>query len=225
MPNTVYESKTVRLLDGTELYIIPLKIKYLREFMEEFKLVQSAENGDDSLDHLIECVRISMKQFCPTIKTKEQVEDSMDVDTLYTILDIAAGIKMNKNSSEEIQDQAKKSGPTWDEMDIVALESEVFLLGIWKDYNELEESLSMEELVVTLNAKRDSDYQDKKFAAAMQGVDLDKQSGKNDEWEQMKARVFSKGQAKDGDDILAYQGANAQKAGFGIGMGIEYERL
>jgi hypothetical protein len=57
----------------------------------------------------------------------------------------------------------------------------------------------------------------------MQGVDLDKNSGKGNEWEDMKARVFSKGAAKDGNDILALQGANAERAGFGIGMGLDYE--
>jgi hypothetical protein len=39
----------------------------------------------------------------------------------------------------------------------------------------------------------------------------------------MKARVFSKGQATDSKDVLALQGATAQKAGFGIGMGLDYE--
>ena len=64
---------------------------------------------------------------------------------------------------------------------------------------------------------------EKKFIAAMQGVDLDAGSGSQKEWEDMKARVFSKGQATDGNDILAYQGATASKAGFGVGMGIDYE--
>ena len=61
--------------------------------------------------------------------------------------------------------------------------------------------------------------------AAMQGVDLDKQSGKSDAWEEMKARVFSGGQASDSKDIVALQGFNAQKAGFGIGMGLSYEKV
>jgi hypothetical protein len=41
----------------------------------------------------------------------------------------------------------------------------------------------------------------------------------------MKARVFSGGKATSGNDVLALQGANAQRAGFGIGMGIGYEDL
>ena len=114
---------------------------------------------------------------------------------------------------------------SWEDLDLAKLESEVFLLGIWKDYMELEASLSMPELMATIAVIRDLDYQEKKFLAAIQGVDLDKNSGKQDEWENLKARVFSKGKTSDGNDVLALQGANAQKAGFGIGMGLDYEDL
>jgi hypothetical protein len=41
----------------------------------------------------------------------------------------------------------------------------------------------------------------------------------------MKARVFSRGQTSDSNDILSLQGPAAKKAGFGIGMGIEYEKI
>ena len=79
--------------------------------------------------------------------------------------------------------------------------------------------------MATLKIKRDLDYSNKKFLAAMQGVDLDKSSGKSDAWEDMKARVFSGGAATNGKDIIALQGINAQKAGFGIGMGLTYEKI
>jgi hypothetical protein len=83
----------------------------------------------------------------------------------------------------------------------------------------------MQELTAILEEKREQDYQHKKFLAAMQGVDLDAQTGKTNSnaWEDLKARVVSKGKARDGNDILALQGVNAQKAGFGIGMGLDYE--
>jgi hypothetical protein len=81
------------------------------------------------------------------------------------------------------------------------------------------------ELMATLNSKRELDYAEKKFLAAIQGVDLDKNSGKQNEWEEMKARVFSGGQAANANDITALQGVNAQKAGFGIGMGMSYQKI
>jgi len=229
MATTVYKNKIIKLVDGTELDIVPLKIKYLREFMEAFEDVKTAKDDDEAIDFLVECVRITMKQYYPDIKlTKSDVEDSLDLPTIYTVLDISAGIKINQKSEETVKDQATDSGSNWSELDLAKIESEVFLLGIWKDYRELEESLSMPELIATLSSRRELDYQEKKFLAAIQGVDLDAQSGSSKgqkEWEDMKARVFSQGKAKDGNDILALQGQNARSAGFGIGMGLDYEDL
>jgi hypothetical protein len=229
MATTVYKNKIIKLVDGTELEIVPLKIKYLREFMEAFEYVKTAKNDDEAIDFLVECVRITMKQYYPDIKlTKSDVEDSLDMPTIYTVLDISAGIKINQKSEETVRDQATDSGSSWSELDLAKIESEVFLLGIWKDYRELEESLSMPELIATLSSRRELDYQEKKFLAAIQGVDLDAQSGESKgqkEWEDMKARVFSQGRTKDSNDILALQGQNARSAGFGIGMGLDYEDL
>ena len=229
MATTIYKSKVVYLFDGTELEIIPLKIKYLREFMLTFNNIKNTKNDDDAIGILIECVRICMKQYYPKISgTVKNVEDSIDMPTVYKVLDAAAGIKINKKLEEPVKDQAIGSGQTWETLDLAKLEAEVFLLGIWKDYQELETSLSMPELMATLEVIRELDYTEKKFLAAIQGVDLDKESNKDKgqkEWEDMKARVFSKGKTIDGNDILALQGPNAQKAGFGIGMGLDYEDL
>lgn len=226
MATTIYQSDNVTLLDGTELYLTPLKIKYLREFMESFEFVRTSGDDDQAIFFLVDCARVAMKQYCPRIKTVEQLEDLADIKTIYKIIDIAANIKINK-PDQEVKKQATQSGQTWETMDLAKLESEAFLLGIWKDYEELESSLSMPELTAILEAKRENDYNEKKFFAAIQGVDLDKQSGRSEQnpWEAMKARVF--GQAKGGDpnDVTALKGLNAQKAGFGIGMGLGYQDL
>lgn len=227
MATKVYDTAYVSLIDGTELYLTPLKIKYLRGFMEAFEDVKSTNSDEDAIHSLVECARIAMKQYYPTIKTIEDVEDSFDLQTVYTILDIAGGIKIEESSEEPVKEQAVESGSSWETFDLLSLESEAFLLGIWKDYEELESSLSLPELVEIVNTKRDLDYNEKKFLAAMQGVDLDKESGKSkneiDPWEAMKARVFSGGQSVDPDDVVSLQGVNAAKAGFGIGNGLSYE--
>jgi hypothetical protein len=229
MATTLYNTQTIHLFDGTELEIIPLKIKYLREFMEVFENIKDAKGDDEAIGVLVECVRICMKQYYPVISnTVNQIEDNIDMPTVYKILDTSAGIRINKKSETPVKDQAIDSGQTWENLDLAKLESEVFLLGIWKDYQELETSLSMPELMATLEVSRELDYTEKKFLAAIQGVDLDKnsESGRGQkEWEDMKARVFSKGQSLDSNDIVSLQGSMAQKAGFGIGMGLDYEDL
>lgn len=229
MATEIYKIEKIQLVDGTEVELIPLKIKYLREFMSVFNAIRVTKNDQEAILILSECARICMKQYHPEIsKTIGLLEDSLDLPTVYKVLNVAAGIKVDKKSEEPVKDQATSSGSTWDSLDLAKLESEAFLLGIWKDYQELEESMSMPELMATLSSKRELDYEEKKFLAAIQGVDLDAQSGGSrgqKEWEDMKARVFSGGQTADSNDILALQGPAAQKAGFGIGMGIDYDDL
>ena len=224
MATTIYESGFISTIDGVELYITPLKIRYLRDFMVKFEDVKVADNDNDAITALAECGLITMKQYFPAITSMEEFEDSFDMPNIYKLLKLSAGIDVKPEKQESVKEQATESGSSWETLDLAQLESEVFLLGIWKDYEELETSLSMPELVATLESKRDLDYQEKKFLAAMQGVDLDEQSGKKNAWEEMKARVFSGGQAADANDIMAYQGANAAKAGFGIGNGLSYEK-
>jgi hypothetical protein len=228
MATTVYNSEFISLFNNKTIEIIPLKIKYLREFMIAFDAVKDTQTDDESISVLVECVRICMKQYCPEISSSiDDVEDNLDMPTIYKVLEVAAGIKINKSSEEPVKAQAEK-GNTWGELDLAKLESEVFLLGIWKDYQELELSLSMPELMATLEISRELDYSEKKFLAAIQGVDLDKETGQSrgqQEWEDMKARVFSKGQANDSNDVLSLQGPKAKQLGFGIGMGLDYENL
>jgi len=82
----------------------------------------------------------------------------------------------------------------------------------------------MPELVAILEAKAEADYQERKFLAALKGVDLDQQSGASqNKWEEMKARVYSGGKTTNPNDRLALQGDAARRAGFGIGNGLDYE--
>lgn len=229
MATTIYNTQIIELFDGTQLEIIPLKIKYLREFMIAFEGIKETRNDDDTMQVLVKCARICMKQYYPEISNSvEQIEDNLDMPAIYKILEVAAGIKINKASEEPVKDQAEKSGETWETLDLAKLESEVFLLGIWKDYQELEKSMSMPELLATLEVSRELDYSEKKFMAAIQGVDLEAQSQPEkgqQEWENLKARVFSKGQTNDANDVLSLQGPKAKSLGFGIGNGLDYEDL
>ena len=223
MATKIYESGQVELLNGVIVEAVPLKIKYLRELMDAFELVKNSDGDDEAMTNLALCASITLKQYCPEFYP--EAEDLCNMPIVYQLLNYAAGIKVNKDSDESIKKQAVDSGSSWEELDLAKIESEVFLLGIWKDYQELEANISMPELVATLASIRDLDYQEKKFLAAIQGVDLDGETNKDKgqkEWEDMKARVFSGGKATDSNDVLALQGVNAQKAGFGIGMGLDY---
>lgn len=231
MPTKIYDIQELELIDGTVLEMSPLKIKYLREFMEKFELIKQCKTDEESISVLVECVRISMKQFHPVLKTKEDVEDHIDLPTVYKIIDICAGVKMNKKEETEEdvpQPKPKNKDNSWENLDLVKLESEIFVLGAWKNFDELESNISMPELMAILESIRELDYNEKKFLAAMQGVDLDESKNKNepDPWEAMKAKVAAQASGignGDPNDILSYQGNKAAQNGFGIGMGLDYE--
>lgn len=229
MATEIYKTKNIYLFDGTEIEIMPLKIKYLREFMDAFSHIKQTRNDDEAMQVLVECARIAMKQYYPEISSSiEDLENNIDLPTVHEILDIAGNIKIGGDEDSDVKTQVQKGdpGPSWEDFDLAKLESEVFLLGIWKDYKELEASLSLSEIMAIISSKRELDYEEKKFFAAIQGVNLDEASGSDrgqKEWEDLKARVFSRGATDDSNDVLALQGQNARKAGFGIGMGLDYE--
>jgi hypothetical protein len=232
MPTKIYDIAEIELVDGTVVEVSPLKIKYLRQFMDVFGTLKSNLSDEEAVGILAECVRIAMKQYYPSIKTIEDLEDSVDLPTIYKVIEICAGVKLktdaSTNEKKPTPTESSDSNNSWENLDLVKLESEVFILGIWKNYEELESSICIPELMAILESRRELDYSEKKFLAAMQGVDLDQTSGKQEEdpWEAMKARVAAKVSGignGDPNDVLSLQGQKAAQAGFGIGMGLDYE--
>jgi len=231
MATKIYNLEEIELIDGTIIEISPLKIKYLREFMDIFEKVKESKTDDETITTLANCVRVAMKQYYPSIKTVHDVEDSVDLPTIYKIVDVAANIKINEKSEEPVRSQMRNNSnndsSSWTNLDLAKLETEVFTLGIWKNYDELESSISISELLMTLESRRDLDYQEKKFLAAIQGVDIEaNKPAEQDPWEALKARVAAKESGignGDPNDITSLQGQKAQQMGFGIGMGLDYE--
>ena len=100
-------------------------------------------------------------------------------------------------------------------------------MGNWKNYEELEESLSMPELIQTLKSFKKQKSEDRKFAAGLKGIEINIDE---DEEEVQEGKTFEDIQRKalginaSGDDILSLQGPLASDAGFGIGAGLGYSR-
>lgn len=81
----------------------------------------------------------------------------------------------------------------------------MFLLGNWKNYDELEDQLSIDELLATLNAQRKQRHEDQKFLAMIQGIDIS-------DSEQVA-------------DIADVKGARAVQEGFGVGLGLGHSKV
>jgi hypothetical protein len=97
MTTTVNETTTVTLIDGTEIAVRPLKISLLRPFMEKFeKIAGVAEDNAKSMDLLLDCVTIALKQYKPELATDPKaLEELLDLPTVYAIVEKASGIKLS----------------------------------------------------------------------------------------------------------------------------------
>lgn len=97
MATTVNEEKTVTMVDGTKLNVRPLKISLLREFMKKFEgIAKVADDNDKSMNILMECVQIAMKQYNPELAGDvAKLEDNLDLPTVYKIVEEASGVNMS----------------------------------------------------------------------------------------------------------------------------------
>jgi hypothetical protein len=79
----------------------------------------------------------------------------------------------------------------------------------------------MPELIQTLKSKQKAEHSERKFLAAMQGVELeDNEEKTGPTFEDIKARAL--GINTSPDDVVSLQGSLAADAGFGIGAGLGY---
>ncbi len=98
MATTINEEKELVLIDGTKITVRPLKISLLRQFLKKFDDVSKvAEDNDKSMDVLLECVQIAMKQYKPEIaEDLAALEEVLDLPTVYKIIEEASGINLSE---------------------------------------------------------------------------------------------------------------------------------
>jgi len=100
MATNVNEEKVITLVDGQEINIRPLKISLLRTFMKKFETIQEVANDNDkSMNILMECVQIAMKQYKPELaEDRKALEDNIDLPTVYRIIEEASGVKLSDSN-------------------------------------------------------------------------------------------------------------------------------
>lgn len=85
----------------------------------------------------------------------------------------------------------------------------------------MEESLSMPELIATLDAQQQQDYDNKKFTAALKGIDLDQQNNAGKEKiDEIKARIAKRSAA---GGIVPRAGE--KRIELGMGYSLDYEAI
>lgn len=114
MATRVYQEEDIVLQDGKEITLRPLPIGPLRRFMEAFDGMKEVKEDDDGLDIFVNCAGIALEKdykgtfdslkaddaarkkgqfLSPEYKT--HLEDVLDLDTIYKILEVCGGIQLN----------------------------------------------------------------------------------------------------------------------------------
>lgn len=102
MATSVYSTEEIELQDGSTVTLKPLNIKNLRKFMKTME--SFAEEGlseEDGLDILLDASALCLKAQKPNYwdneedKHSEEYEDVVDMPTVYKILDVCGGVKLN----------------------------------------------------------------------------------------------------------------------------------
>jgi hypothetical protein len=97
MATTTYTPQVLTLIDGTTIEVRPLKISLLKPFMKKFEGVSLvAEDNEKSMNLLLECVAIAMKQYSPELAADPaKLEELLDLPTVYKIVEAASGSVLN----------------------------------------------------------------------------------------------------------------------------------
>lgn len=114
MATRVYNEETITLQDGNDVVLRPLAIGRLRRFMEAWKGFADVEDDEQGFNVFVNCAGIALednyKGKFDSLKAskeekeageflsaeyKEYLEDTLDLDTIYRILDVTGGIKLS----------------------------------------------------------------------------------------------------------------------------------
>lgn len=112
MATKVYNEEVITLQDDREITVRPLPIGRLRRFMAAWEGIENVNNDVEGFDVFLNCAGISIEhefkgQF-DSLKApasaegeflseeyKAYLEDVLDIDTIYKILEVAGGLKLN----------------------------------------------------------------------------------------------------------------------------------
>jgi inhibitor of KinA sporulation pathway (predicted exonuclease) len=97
MATTTIEQSEITLIDGSKVSVRPLKVSLLRSFLKKFaEIADVATDNDKSMNILMECVQIAMRQYKPEIADDlEALEELLDLPTVYKVVEAASGIVLD----------------------------------------------------------------------------------------------------------------------------------
>jgi hypothetical protein len=119
LAKTVYDAVDITLQDGREVTLTPLAIGRLKLFMKAWGEFAEIKTEDDAFDIYINCCGIALEKSVAdkfdktrdsekviTDDYREYLEDVLDMDTIYKILEVCGGLKLNDPKLLEAAEKA-----------------------------------------------------------------------------------------------------------------------
>jgi len=123
LATTVFTVQDITLQDDTKVTLKPLPIKKLRKFMSAWNEMGETDGSEEAgFDVLIKCAGIALEtelkakgkldKELPAFNDegalvdeyKEYLEETLDIETIYKVLEVTGGLKLNDPKlAEEIQ--------------------------------------------------------------------------------------------------------------------------
>jgi hypothetical protein len=101
MATTVYTTEEITLQDDSKATLKPLNIKALRKFMKTMEGFANANTDEEGFEVLLDasalCVAKERPEFWNAEEGKhtEDYEEAVDMPTIYKILEVCGGVKLN----------------------------------------------------------------------------------------------------------------------------------
>jgi len=101
MASTVYTVEDITLQDGTEVSLKRLNITNQRKFMKAFNEMEPPVSQDEAYDQMTDLAQICLRGVLKNTKIEEKaedrewMEDALDEPTIYKIIEVCAGMKLN----------------------------------------------------------------------------------------------------------------------------------
>ena len=95
----IYEVVEVPLQDGSTVELKPASIKLLKAGNKQLERLGGAKDTDETLDILLDVCTVLLKRQRPELADpengKELAEDLFDLETVYKVIEVMLGVKLN----------------------------------------------------------------------------------------------------------------------------------
>lgn len=96
MATSVYTTEEVELQDGSKVTLRPNVIKRQKRFMQAMETLEQPGSQIEAYDQILDLAAICLEGVAPELSAdRDKMEDVLDEPTIYKIIEVCGGIKLN----------------------------------------------------------------------------------------------------------------------------------